>query len=128
MVPAAARIAALQEQGRAVAHFQVYENQFHYLGRLQQPLDIVDGGSLDQWSAAHPDGRIIHAVDVLSAADLRYAELVQPFRSTWLLIEPAATWIQRLRGQTPPEPAQPARLYPPGYWPYARVALAPASG
>ena len=32
------------------------------------------------------------------------------------------------RGQTPPEPAQPARLYPPGYWPYARVALAPASG
>ncbi|MFZ1622704.1 ArnT family glycosyltransferase [Dokdonella sp.] len=125
--PAAARIAALQEQGIAVAHYQVYESQFHYLGRLQQPLDIVEGGSLDHWSAAHPDGRIIHAVDVLSAADLRYAELVQPFRSSWLLIEPAGTWIQRLRGQTPPEPLRPALLYPPGYWPYARVPAEPAA-
>ncbi|HQY55317.1 MAG: glycosyl transferase [Xanthomonadales bacterium] len=125
--PAAARIAALQEQGIAVAHYQVYESQFHYLGRLQQPLDIVEGGSLDHWSAAHPDGRIIHAVDVLSAADLRYAELVQPFRSSWLLIEPAGTWIQRLRGQTPPEPVRPALLYPPGYWPYARVPAEPAA-
>ena len=120
--PAAERISALQKSGIAVAHFQVYENQFQYLGRLQKPLDIVIGGTLDQWSAAHPQGRIIHYVETLSPEDLRYAELVQPFRSTWLLIEPAATWIQRLSGQIPPLPAQPAELYPLDYWPYAKVA------
>ena len=120
--PAAERIATLQKEGIPVAHFQVYENQFHYLGRLQQALDIVEGDSLDDWSVAHPNGRIVHYVNSLSPADLRFAELVQPFRSSWLLIEPAATWIQRLRGQTPPQPAQPAALYPANYWPYAKVA------
>ncbi len=125
--PAAERIAALQKAGIAVAHFHVYENQFHYLGRLQQALDVLEGGSLDRWSAAHPHGRIIHYVDNLTPADLRYAELVQPFRSSWLLIEPADSWIQRLRGQTPPQPAQPAALYPPDYWPYAKVTANPGS-
>lgn len=123
--PAAERISTLQKAEIPVAHFQVYENQFQYLGRLQKPLDIVIGGTLDAWSAAHPQGRIIHYVDVLTTADLRYAELVQPFRSTWLLIEPAATWIQRRRGLTPALPTHSADQYPPGYWPYARVS-APA--
>ncbi len=120
--PAAERISALQKSGIAVGHFQVYENQFQYLGRLQKPLDIVIGGTLDQWSAEHPQGRIIHYVETLSPEDLRFAELVQPFRSTWLLIEPAAVWIQRLSGQLPPPPRHPAERYPPDYWPYAKVA------
>lgn len=120
--PAAERIAALQKDGIPVAHFQVYENQFHYLGRLQKALDVVEAGDLDQWSDAHPRGRIIHYVDSLTPADLHFAELVQPFRSSWLLIEPADTWIQRRRGLTPPEPSRPAELYPANYWPYARVS------
>lgn len=119
--PAAERISALQRSGIPVAHFKVYENQFQYLGRLQKPLDIVIDGSLDAWSATHPNGRIIHYVDTLTRADLRYAELVQPFRSTWLLIEPVETWIQRRRGLTPPLPAQPGDRYPPNYWPYANA-------
>ena len=119
--PAAERISALQKSGIPVAHFKVYENQFQYLGRLQKPLDIVIGDTLDEWSAAHPQGRIIHYVDTLTPADLRYAELVQPFRSTWLLIEPIETWIQRQRGLTPPSPAKPGDRYPPDYWPYAQV-------
>src|SRR5690606_7994627 len=43
---AAKHIAELQRAGIPVAHFQVYENQFQYLGRLQQQLDIVIGGTL----------------------------------------------------------------------------------
>jgi 4-amino-4-deoxy-L-arabinose transferase-like glycosyltransferase len=117
--PAAERISALQKAGIPVAHFQVYETQFHYLGRLQAPLDIIQGGSLDQWSADHPQGRVVHYEDALSADDLRYAELVQPFRSTWLLIERADIWIQRRRGVLPPLPAQPAERFPADYWPYA---------
>ncbi len=119
--PAAERISALQKSAIPVAHFQVYENQFQFLGRLQQPLDIVIGGTLEEWSVAHPQGRIIHYVDSLTPADLHYAELVQAFRSSWLLIEPVDTWIQRRRGQIPPPPSQPADLHPPGYWPYEAV-------
>ncbi|HET9032883.1 MAG TPA: glycosyl transferase [Dokdonella sp.] len=125
--PAAERISSLQNAGIPVAHFQVYENQFQYLGRLQKPLDIVIGGTLDEWSATHPQGRVIHYVDSLTAADLRYAELVQPFRSTWLLIEPADTWIQRRRGLIPALPDQPAIRYPSDYWPYAQAEARPAT-
>ncbi len=125
--PAAERIAALQKEGVAVAHFHAYENQFHYLGRLQQALDVVESGGLERWSSAHPQGRIIHYVDALTPADLHYAELVQPFRSSWLLIEPVDTWVQRLRGHTPPQPAEPATLYPADYWPYAKISADPDS-
>ncbi len=120
--PAAERISELQKSGTAVAHFQVYENQFQYLGRLQKPLDIVVAGTLDQWAAAHPQGRIIHASETLTAEDLRYAELVQPFRSSWLFIEPVETWIQRRNGLAPPLPAKQGDRYPRDYWPYALVA------
>ena len=126
--PAAEHIAELQKAGIAVAHFRIYENQFQYLGRLQRPLDIVIGGTLHEWSATHADGRIIHYTDTLSADDLRYAELVQPFRSSWLLIERADIWAARREGGSPPAPALPALLVPPGYWPYAELSeAAPAA-
>jgi hypothetical protein len=122
--PAAARIAALQAAGVPVAHFRIYENQFQYLGRLQRPLPEVWDDTLKSWSAQHPDGRVVHYVNALSAADLSYAELVQPFRSSWLLIERADQWIQRREGQTPPLPDGPALRFPPDYWPYAKVSEA----
>ncbi len=125
--PAAARIASLQDARIAVAHFQIYENQFQFLGRLTRPLDVVNSASVEAWSASHPQGRIVHYVSTLSAADLDYAELVQPFRSTWLVIERADQWVRRRRGETPPLPALPADRFPAGYWPYRKLAGAPAA-
>jgi 4-amino-4-deoxy-L-arabinose transferase-like glycosyltransferase len=125
--PAAQRIAALQKAGVPVAHFLLYENQFQYLGRLDRPLDVVDTTNLDRWAVAHPQGRIVRYVDTLTADDLAYAELVQPFRSTWLLIDPVGPWIQRVRGLHPPYPDQPAKRFPADYWPYARVLAKPTA-
>ena len=125
--PAAARIAALQQAGIPVAHFRIYENQFQYLGRLERPLPEVWDDTLKTWSAQHPEGRIVHYVGTPDAADLAYAELVQPFRSSWLLIERADQWILRREGGTPPLPEQPALRFPPDYWPYAQVPGAPAA-
>jgi 4-amino-4-deoxy-L-arabinose transferase-like glycosyltransferase len=119
--PAAARIAALQQAGVPVAHFRIYENQFQYLGRLRRPLAEIWDHTLKPWSAAHPDARIVHYVSELTADDLAYAELVQPFRSSWLLIERADQWIRRREGQRPPVPPTPAQRFPADYWPYARV-------
>lgn len=127
--PAAARIAALQAADVPVAHFRGYENQFQYLGRLTRPLDIVRDDTLQSWSDAHPQGRIIHYESTLTSEDLGYAELVQPFRSTWLIIEPVAQWIARRQGHPPPPPATPAERFPADYWPYQRLsgkAAAPA--
>ncbi|MEZ5462034.1 ArnT family glycosyltransferase [Dokdonella sp.] len=120
--PAAERISNLQQSGIPVAHFQVYENQFQYLGRLQKPLDVLIGGTLEPWSAAHPDGRIIYYTRKLTVEDLAYADLIQPFRSEWLIIERADSWALRRLGRTVPRPARPAERVPPDYWLYRELS------
>jgi 4-amino-4-deoxy-L-arabinose transferase-like glycosyltransferase len=119
--PAARKIAALQAENVPLAHYELYENQFQFLGRLTRPLTVVFGNTIEAWAAEHPDGRIVHYVGKLTSDDLRHAELVQPFRSEWLLIERIDIWIPRRRGESVPLPATPAALYPPDYWPYRKA-------
>lgn len=123
--PAAERISAMQQRNIPVAHFQVYENQFQYLGRLQKPLEVLHGSTLESWSAANPDGRVVYYAKKLSAADLVHAELIQPFRSEWLIIERADSWALRRVGKEAPIPEKPAELVPPDYWPYRDVSEVP---
>ena len=82
---------------------------------------------MEPWTAANPDGRIVYYVKQLSPADLDYAELIQPFRSEWLIIERADTWALRRVGKPAPIPDKPAELVPPGYWPYRELLKAPDS-
>ncbi|WP_440224552.1 ArnT family glycosyltransferase [Dokdonella sp. MW10] len=125
LAPAAARIAAMQAAGTQVVHHDIYHNQFQFLGRLEKPLEVLPLHGHEPWLDAHPEARVIHYVETLTAADLANAEFVQPFRSDWLLIERAGTWGARLRG-APQPPAQPAQRHPEGYWPFRAVDAAHA--
>lgn len=116
--PAAQYIAELEAGNVPVAHYDFYENQFQYLGRLTRPITVVHPHTIDAWALAHPDGRIIHYAEPLTVEDLQHAEFVQPFRSSWLLIERADIWAARRRGETAVLPSKPATLVPDGYWPY----------
>ncbi len=124
--PAAARIAELEAAGVPVAHLDIYHNQFAYLGRLDRPLVAFLPHEGADWAAAHPHGRVIHYVGRLRAEDVRHAELIQPFRSSWLLIERADSWFARKGGTPLPQPATPAALHPAGYWPYRALQAATA--
>ncbi len=126
--PAAAHIAVLQEADIPVAHFEPYENQFQFLGRLQKPLDVVVEPALAEWASTHAGGRVIRYPRNLHSEDLVHAELIQPFRSGWLLIERADSWLARQQG-TPLAPlATPAMLYPPHYWRYRVMATTADAG
>lgn len=60
MRPMAARLSELQAAGKAVAHWGKYSGEFHFLGRLSQPLDVVmDRRELTAWLANHPDGHLM---------------------------------------------------------------------
>lgn len=121
--PAAQRIADLQAAGTPVAHLGTYEGQFHFLGRLNEPLTVLRGDTVMQaWTQAHPAARVIHYVEQPSVEDLRHADLIQPFRSVWLVIERADSYRARQQGQTPPADAGPAALFPPDYAPYRHPA------
>jgi len=123
LTPAARHLGALERAGVPVAHLDIYHNQFCFLGRLERPIAAFLPGQGDDWAAAHPDGRVIHYVRSLSADDIRHAELVQPFRSDWLVIERADHWLARKRGEAVAPSTSPPALHPPGYWPYRALGV-----
>ncbi len=86
--PTAQRLALAQQAGQPVAHSGKYHGQFQFLGRLERPLEVVNGREpLLEWAAAHPDGWVV----LTSRAALVHAggahpELVQKFRGRWISV------------------------------------------
>ena len=64
--PAADLIAGWQDQEQAQGiafHGMEYAGQFHYLGRLKQPIDNPQTGrEFEEWLGEHPDGRLLLVV------------------------------------------------------------------
>jgi len=52
-------IARAQIEQKPVAHLLKYNNQYHFPGRLTEPLVILSEQALPDWVAAHPDGLVI---------------------------------------------------------------------
>ena len=57
--PVAKRIRALQDLGVPVANEGKYHGQFHFPGRLRQPIDVIQSEQVEAWLRAHPDGRVL---------------------------------------------------------------------
>ncbi|MFC5742397.1 ArnT family glycosyltransferase [Dyella tabacisoli] len=115
--PSAHLLGAADAENRTIGYLGNYEGQFHFEGRLRHPIEeIKEGQSLQNFAQAHPNGLIVARPEKLSANDLRYALLVQPFRSSWVVIWPAASLADLRAGHTPPEPEQPTQIYPINEW------------
>ncbi len=123
VAPAARHLGALERAGVPLANLDVYHNQFRFLGRLDKPIAAFPPGGGEDWAAAHPEGRVVRYVAQLGADDLRSAELVQPFRSDWLVIERADLWLARRRGEPVAPPSTRPALHPHGYWPYRALGV-----
>jgi len=87
---AARLLATAQQQGSAVAHVGAYSGQYHFAGRLTQPLEIVPPAQLELWAAGHPDGLIITYTNVWQPALVPGALPLyeQSYRDTQLRIWP----------------------------------------
>jgi 4-amino-4-deoxy-L-arabinose transferase-like glycosyltransferase len=57
--PIAVELAQLQEQGHSIAHNGKYRGEYHFLGRLKKPFDVVYDHTEQEWMTAHPDGYVI---------------------------------------------------------------------
>ena len=113
--PAAARIAALQDEGLAVAHLGLYEGQYQFLGRLRQPLEPVPRHEGSDWARRHPEGVIVHEIKVLDPARRAQPLMLQPFRNGWVEIWSSADWLYAHGIGERRSPAHPTEVSPEGY-------------
>ena len=115
--PVAHLLAAADAEHRAIAYTGNYEGQFHFEGRLTQPIqELKSNEEIQAFAAAHPDGLIVVPVGTLNTNDLRYPLLVQPFRSSWLVTWPATSLAALRAGHAPMEPTQPTQVYQATDW------------
>jgi len=135
LVPASLFLAQADAAGRPIGNLGTsYNGQYHFAGRLMHPIarinvlpgmgapaddddDVVrDGDTLNDFAHHHPDGVIVSYAKHPPAEAFRYARLIQPSRTGWLMIWDAATLDALQDGRVPPEPRQPTLLYPQDYW------------
>jgi len=84
--PVAVRIAALQSQGIPVAFFGKYHAQFNFVGRLAQPVDIVDDADLGDWVVRHADGIVIETEREQHHRGPGGPDLEEPFRGGFITL------------------------------------------
>jgi len=84
----AALLGQAQAQGRPVASLDLDGDDFHFLGRLKQPIErLHDCRALLQWTDAHPTGLIVSYPSRPGQGTL----YTQRFRGVWLDIWQAST-------------------------------------
>lgn len=85
--PAADMLARAQAQGLPIANLESYDGQFHFLGRLTQPIQpLHTEPELQAWAAAHPKGLIISYPETMTPAMREQAVYTQPFRGVWMAV------------------------------------------
>jgi 4-amino-4-deoxy-L-arabinose transferase-like glycosyltransferase len=96
--PVARYLAGLQARQVPLAHLGKYHAQYHFAGRLELPIEILDPPELAAWVQAHPQGRVI-AVERRRATGPGGPEFEVPFRGAWLQVwrGEALLAAQRLR-------------------------------
>ncbi|PPD31869.1 MAG: glycosyltransferase [Methylomonas sp.] len=82
---AALLIKSYHERQIPTAFVGDYQGQFHFLGRLTQPLTIITPDSASAWAAQHPNGYLIY----LEKNQPQQAAYSQPHREHWLIFRTA---------------------------------------
>lgn len=102
--PIARYLSVVEQQGRPIAFVDAYHGQFHFLGRLEKPFEVIHGGSEHAWLLSHPRGRVIQDLHYMPPGIGR-AELTHPYRDDILAVWgldtlPAVPSGERRRGKS----------------------------
>jgi 4-amino-4-deoxy-L-arabinose transferase-like glycosyltransferase len=76
----------LQQDGRTVAHACNYEGQYHFAGRLEKPLLVIDRERTTEWAAANPGGAVIVYIRDWAPSGRVSPLLVRPYRGQYVTV------------------------------------------
>lgn len=117
MRPTARLLGSAEHDGKSVGYEGNYAGQFDFAGRLTQPIEMLtDDHSVQAFARTHPDGFIVTRPETLTTADLQDALLIQPFRSSWVVVWSAKVLARVRAGEPSPAPSHPATLYQLDRW------------
>lgn len=88
-------LGTLQKRHIAVAHIGKYHGQFHMLGRLREPIHVIDEGQLPAWIEQNPEGRVVLYYTNPTYANEIHPEYVQRFRGGVYVVWHGTTLLVR---------------------------------
>lgn len=89
--PIAQAIRQIQDKGGVVAHAGKYHDQYHFFGRLQQPLIAMPAEHLPSWLALHPQAWVVMYVRDTRALAAYPQVIAQPYRGKTAVLLEAST-------------------------------------
>ena len=103
--PIAQAIRQIQGQGGLVAHAGKYHDQYHFFGRLQQPLTAMPVEALSGWLAQHPQAWVVMYIRDTRLLESDPPIVRQPYRGkTAVLVDAHAAQGLLRRMQALPAP------------------------
>lgn len=84
--PSAAYLERLQREQVPLAHLGKYHAQYNFVGRLREPIAILDPHELAPWAAANPRGEVILVERGRHSGAEPRPEYEAPFRGAWIQV------------------------------------------
>jgi hypothetical protein len=90
--PISAQLKILELSNTPIAYIGKYPGIFNFVGRLKQSPDLIDGGGIAAWFAAHPNGRIVEYFKRDKPINPSQAEYMQAYKGISVAILTHAQW------------------------------------
>ncbi|MGV8923042.1 MAG: glycosyltransferase family 39 protein [Thermomonas sp.] len=90
--PTARVIGNAQRDGHQVAYLGIYQLQFHFAGRLHEPLQVFDEGAARAWAARNPEQLLVVNTRDAWTAPGPQPVIQQHFRLRWIQVWRAGQW------------------------------------
>ena len=87
--PVSTYLAEIQAKGYPVANVAKYDGQYHFLGRLRQPLDVISEEEVAGWLANNTNGRVVRYFRQWPRDIGQKVEFAQPFRGKFVVVAAA---------------------------------------
>ncbi len=107
VAPVAGAVAQAQAQGRPVANVGAYEGQYHFAGRLRQPVESVLWPAVPAWVLDRPEGLVVLYPDRPTEGRAAQPRWSQRFRGAWVEVWTARDGALAHTELLPREPGPP---------------------